>query len=99
SPPRASARASARSDLPDAVGPTTTAISASSRSISSTANLALQLIPPDPRDDGAPVWAVPREVDLIERDQKSARLGGRKAIAGAHRSMARHGRQDQIDCI
>src|SRR5258706_1740044 len=99
SPSRASAKASARADLPDAVGPTTTASSASAKSMSSTPNLALQLIPPDPRDDGAPVRTMPREIDVIERDEKSARLGGRKSIAGAYRAMARHRGQDEVDRV
>src|SRR5689334_6240379 len=96
SPPRISASASARSLFPDAVGPTTTAISASPRSQSAAADFALQLIPSDAGHDGAAVRAVTREVDLIERDEQRARLFGRESVAGPNRTVARHRREDQV---
>src|SRR5438270_10084828 len=92
-----SASASARSLLPDAVGPTTTAISASPRSSSSTADFALQLIPSDSGHDGPAVRTVPREVDLIERCQERSGFVTRQTITGADRTMAGHRRENQVD--
>src|SRR6266540_3686719 len=99
SPPRDSARASASSLLPDAVGPTTTATSASPRSTSPAADFALQLIPADSRHDGPAVRAVTRKIHLIERDEQRRRLFGREPIARAHRPVARHRGEHQIDRV
>src|SRR6266545_4639138 len=99
SPRRASAKASASSDFPEAVGPTTTATSASPRSSSSTADLTLQLIPADSGHDGATMRTVPREIHLGERGQKSARLFRGHSIASSDRTMTSHRGENEVDRI
>src|SRR5688572_2614436 len=96
SPPFFSARASASSDLPDAVGPTTRATSASVRSISSTSNLALQFVPANAGDDRPAMWAVAGEVDFVERGEQCRCLDGGKPIAGSDRAVAGHGGEHEI---
>src|SRR5262252_5360741 len=89
----ASSRAS--SDLPEAVGPTTTTMSSPSSTLSA-ADFALQLIPSQAGHDGPTMRAMTGKVDLVQGQKKRVHFFVRKPIARAHRAVTRHRGQHQI---